>query len=295
MSAFISTMLTPIGQTRPNYVTNFTATDNSWTAKFVFIAANAWDATQSSWLDATLAQPSTYTFVLRHEPAAANTAPGVTPSEAIMRKYPYTLAIVGHTHTYAHSSATPTQITIGNGGAPLMGGVIYGFGLVSQRRWHLADRRHRLHVRRVRSELSIRHSRRRLVCTSLNESDIERYTTIADSPANLTGRRDDDRRAGRDARTRERGGRQGAEEARAAIRIVNGHDVAQMRKAVDLVFVSGDPVHRLEAEADGGRRSRRRSGAAGSLEHLPAHAVQGACRTGRDLRHINLNQRIGIT
>jgi hypothetical protein len=48
-----------------------------------------------------------------------------------MAQHPYTLAIVGHTHTYGKTG--PKQVTIGNGGAPLVGGANYGFGLVQQR------------------------------------------------------------------------------------------------------------------------------------------------------------------
>ena len=58
------------------------------------------------------------------------TAPGVTPSENIMAMHPYTLSIVGHTHTYERSG--PREVIIGNGGAPLSGGVDYGFGMISQ-------------------------------------------------------------------------------------------------------------------------------------------------------------------
>jgi Calcineurin-like phosphoesterase len=128
---FVSKMLTPIGQSKPYYSIRVDSSAGSWTAKFVFVAANAWDSAQSSWLDTTLATPTTYTFVIRHEPAAATTAPGTSPSEAIMRKYPYTLAITGHTHLYAYHS--PKEVVFGNGGAPLTGSGGYGFGVVTQR------------------------------------------------------------------------------------------------------------------------------------------------------------------
>jgi predicted phosphodiesterase len=128
-TAFLNTMLAPLGQSKPYYSINVNDTNGAWTAKFVFIAGNAWDSGQSSWLDSTLAQATTYTFIMRHEPASANTAPGVSPSEAIMAKHPYTLAIVGHTHEYTKSGAK--EVIIGNGGAPLSSGN-YGFGLVQQ-------------------------------------------------------------------------------------------------------------------------------------------------------------------
>ncbi len=129
-SAFMSDMLGPISKTKPYYSINVSSPTNAWTAKFVFVAANAWDATQASWLSSTLAQPTTYTFVIRHESATASTAPGVTPSENIMKQYSYTLSIVGHAHTYSHPSTK--EVLFGNGGAPLTSGN-YGFGLITQR------------------------------------------------------------------------------------------------------------------------------------------------------------------
>jgi len=129
-SNFVSKLLGPINQTKPYYAIDINATDGSWTAKLVFIAANAWDSTQSSWLDTTLGHKTTYTFIMRHEPTEANTAPGVTPSDSIIAKHPYTLLIVGHTHTYEHPSRQ--QVVIGNGGAPLTGSKNYGYGVVSQ-------------------------------------------------------------------------------------------------------------------------------------------------------------------
>ncbi|AKU96684.1 hypothetical protein AKJ09_03348 [Labilithrix luteola] len=130
-TAFLSKMLAPIGQTNPYYSIDVNAQDASWTAKFVFVAANAWSPAQDAWLRKVLAKPTTYTFIVRHEPSQAATAPGVKPSEQIMAQYPYTLAIVGHTHTYGKTG--PRQVTIGNGGAPLVSGSNFGFGLVNQR------------------------------------------------------------------------------------------------------------------------------------------------------------------
>ena len=130
-TAFLSKLLAPIGQTNPNYVIDIAAPDNSWTSKFVFVAGNAWSSSDATWLETTLSKPTTYTFIVRHEPKAASNAPGCKGSEAIMAKHPYTLAIVGHTHTYGKTG--PRQVTIGNGGAPLTGGATYGFGVIQQR------------------------------------------------------------------------------------------------------------------------------------------------------------------
>ncbi len=131
-AAFVQTLLSPIQKNEPYYVVAIAATDRTWTAKVVFVAANAWSAAQETWLDSALSQPTTYTFVVRHEPASANTAPGVTPSEAIMARHPYTLAIVGHSHTYRHPASNWREVLIGNGGAPLTARD-FGFGLFNQR------------------------------------------------------------------------------------------------------------------------------------------------------------------
>lgn len=129
-TTYLSTMMAPLQQTLPYYVINIDATDGSWTSKFVFVAANAWDSTQESWLTAAMAVKTTYTFVVRHEPSDSNTAPGVTPSEAIISPYPITLEICGHVHDYSH---TGNRVVLGNGGAPLTGSGNYGYGVFQQR------------------------------------------------------------------------------------------------------------------------------------------------------------------
>jgi hypothetical protein len=129
-TTFLTKLLAPIQQTNPYYEIDINAPDGSWTSKFLFVAANAWTQTQANWLDAAMAKATTYTFLIRHEPVASDTAPGVGPAQNIMTQHPYTLSITGHTHTYQHSG--PREIIIGNGGAPLSGGVDYGFGMISQ-------------------------------------------------------------------------------------------------------------------------------------------------------------------
>jgi hypothetical protein len=129
---FLTAMLQPLGQSRPYYSFSIDSSSARWTAKFVVVAANAWDDTQAGWLESALARTTTYTFVVRHEPASVRTAPGVAPAERIMSQHPYTLSIVGHSHTVSRSGAK--EVTIGNGGAPLTSsGTNYGFGLVQQR------------------------------------------------------------------------------------------------------------------------------------------------------------------
>jgi hypothetical protein len=130
-TSYLTKMLgPPLSKPDPYYSVNV-ALDGGLTAKFVFVAANAWSAAQQTWLETTLAQTTTYTFIVRHESKSANTAPGVTPSEAIMAAHPYTLSIVGHTHTYSHYAGK--EVIVGNGGAPITGGKNYGFGMANQR------------------------------------------------------------------------------------------------------------------------------------------------------------------
>ncbi|HUB08220.1 MAG TPA: metallophosphoesterase [Myxococcales bacterium] len=134
-TAFLSGMLggLKLPNSTPYYVETVPAGPGQ-TAKFVFMAANAWDQTQSTWLDATLAQPTTYTFVIRHEPSSdARDCPGITPSDQIISAHPLTLKIVGHSHEYSPYDSTYQEVIVGNGGAPLDSGSSYGFVLCQQR------------------------------------------------------------------------------------------------------------------------------------------------------------------
>jgi hypothetical protein len=130
--AFLGRMLGPIGQANPYYAMHFQAQDGSWTAKLVFLAANAWSDAQAQWLDQELSIATTYTFVVRHEGTNATTAMGVTPSGAIIARHPLTLLLVGHSHTFAYYTSSREVVT-GNGGAPLTGSVPYGYVIVDRR------------------------------------------------------------------------------------------------------------------------------------------------------------------
>ena len=130
-AGFLQRMLGPLGETRPYFAERFAATDGSWTAKFVFVAANAWNDAQSRWLDLVLAEPTTYTFVVRHEPHYSETAPGVDPSQMIMARHPLTMLLTGHTHSYAHVPAY-REIVVGNGGAPLTSGTDFGYVIIAR-------------------------------------------------------------------------------------------------------------------------------------------------------------------
>jgi hypothetical protein len=126
---FLARMIQPLGETRAYYAERFAATDGSWTAKFVFVAANAWNQTQAAWLDAVLGEPSTYTFVVRHEPHYSDPAPGVDPSQQILARHPLTMLITGHTHLYEHQPDYH-EIIVGNGGAPLTSSTNYGYVII---------------------------------------------------------------------------------------------------------------------------------------------------------------------
>ena len=93
----------------------------NYAAQVEFYGPNRSSVLEGNWIGLNVVNvggnPTTYTFIMRHEAASANTAPGVTPSETIMAKYPYTLAIVGHTHDYEKSGAK--EVIFGNEGAPL--------------------------------------------------------------------------------------------------------------------------------------------------------------------------------
>ena len=130
--AFIDKMLTPLGLAQPWYTVQISATDKSWTAKFVVIAANAWNSQQAAWLDQELAKPTTYTFVVRHEPMETSNTPGVPPSNAIMAKHPMTILLCGHTHTYSYKPSSH-EVVVGHGGAPLSGSTNYGYVMAHRR------------------------------------------------------------------------------------------------------------------------------------------------------------------
>jgi hypothetical protein len=134
-AAFLEKVLAPSfappGPGEPYYSVRIGAPGDAWAAKLVVVAANAWSNQQAVWLDRALSDATTYTFVVRHEPADATTAPGVVPSEAILARHPYTLILVGHTHTYRHSTDRPREVLVGNGGAPL-DGKDYGFAVFAQ-------------------------------------------------------------------------------------------------------------------------------------------------------------------
>ena len=112
------------------------------------MAANAWNTTQQTWFQSTLAVKTTYTFIVRHEPANDARAPGVTPTESMISSAfsagNITLSLTGHTHLiqlpggtqpYGDSfgSTKAYEIIIGCGGAPLDAGPDYGYAVATRR------------------------------------------------------------------------------------------------------------------------------------------------------------------
>lgn len=121
---------------RPYYARSFASSDatHPWTAKLVMIAANAWDDDQAGWLEQTLASPTTYTLVVRHEPDTDNNqCLGCAASDAIVKRHPYTLLLTGHEHTFRIVRASK-ELVVGVGGAPLYDPRDhYGYVICSQR------------------------------------------------------------------------------------------------------------------------------------------------------------------
>jgi predicted phosphodiesterase len=120
--------LLPVGITAPHYRVDFDTP--AGTVKFLFVAANAWSSGQNDWLGQALADATTATFIVRHEPGYDYSAPGVTPSDTLAARHPYTLMLLGHSHTYRREDTK--HVISGNGGAPVSGGASYGFLLMQQ-------------------------------------------------------------------------------------------------------------------------------------------------------------------
>jgi hypothetical protein len=123
------TKLAPPGSTKPYFRIDLPTPLGS--AKLVFIAANAWSTEQGDWLKTQLADPTRYTFVMRHEASNDQSAPGVGPTDAMLMGAPLTVGFFGHTHVYQRID--PSHVIAGNGGAPLDSGTQYGLVLVKQR------------------------------------------------------------------------------------------------------------------------------------------------------------------
>lgn len=129
-NSYLETMVKPLGQPKPYYTINVNATDGSWTSKLVFLACNAWDNVQAAWFEQEMKKPTTHTFVVRHQPTAADRGPCVPETGAVLSRSDYTLLITGHEHTFSRPGLR--EIVVGTGGAPLDGDIPYGYATVEQ-------------------------------------------------------------------------------------------------------------------------------------------------------------------
>jgi hypothetical protein len=130
-ATFLKRMVEPLGVSTPYYTVRVDPPGGAWSAKIVVIAANAWSEDEGRWLDAAMAEPTTYTFVVRHTPDRETVAPGGPPSRQIVGRHPFTMQLVGHSHSYGRLSQK--ELLVGNGGAPATGSVPYGYVLAVRR------------------------------------------------------------------------------------------------------------------------------------------------------------------
>ncbi|MHB1845116.1 MAG: metallophosphoesterase family protein [Deltaproteobacteria bacterium] len=136
-TAFLTRLLNQgfgIQSPTPYYEIDVDSNDRTdpWTAKLVFIAANAWNPGQAAWLQSALARATTYTFVVRHEPDYDDgQCAGCSASDAIVKANPYTLLLTGHDHIYRWVSSS-SELVVGIGGAQISSG-LYGYVVCGQR------------------------------------------------------------------------------------------------------------------------------------------------------------------
>lgn len=133
--AYLTTILPGFGlpSTNAYFMVVYQSSDptNPWTAKFIYTAPNAWDDPgQGTWFTDALAWPTTYTFIVRHEPTSnAGGAPGVAPTDTALQTAPYTLKLTGHSHSYSYDQAN-NEVINGLGGAALDTGYSGNYGYV---------------------------------------------------------------------------------------------------------------------------------------------------------------------
>jgi hypothetical protein len=125
-SAYMSALARPV----PYYFTDVTTSQGL--ARFVMIADDSWDSTQSAWLKSTLADADAhakYTIISRHHPVQG-TRTGASEILSILQDHKYTMVLTAHNHDYEHdtSSWNSRSTVVGLGGA----GGHWGFGTVLQ-------------------------------------------------------------------------------------------------------------------------------------------------------------------
>jgi hypothetical protein len=92
-------------------------------ARFVFVADDAWDSTESTWLGNVLTDAdtkATYTIVSRHHNLAASTSGNYAAIVKMVQSHKYALHLTAHTHTYLHDlqqDPTGRTVIVGTGGS----------------------------------------------------------------------------------------------------------------------------------------------------------------------------------
>ena len=119
-----------LGRPQPYYFTDVQT--GTGLARFVVVADDSWDATQSAWLSSTLADADAhakYTIVARHHPVTG-TRSGPAEVATLLQQHKYSLVLTAHNHDYEHDTAAwgGRAAVVGLGGA----GGLWGFGTVLQ-------------------------------------------------------------------------------------------------------------------------------------------------------------------
>ncbi len=135
--AFLENILGGLGISQgaiPYYAVTYESSDPTrpWTAKFLYTAPNSWDSNdvQKDWVDQVLSIPTTYTFLVRHEPTNnPGPAPGVQPTDDLLTQHPFTLKLTGHSHCYQYDLQN-REVINGLAGAQIDTGCSYDYGYV---------------------------------------------------------------------------------------------------------------------------------------------------------------------
>ena len=122
--------MTALARPQPYYFTDVQTSQGL--ARFVMVADDAWDATQSAWLSSTLSYADAhakYTIVSRHHPVTGSRS-GPAEVVSILQQHKYSLVLTAHNHDYEHDTSSwgSRAAVVGLGGA----GGYWGFGTVLQ-------------------------------------------------------------------------------------------------------------------------------------------------------------------
>ncbi len=107
-------------------------------ARLVSVADDAWNSTESNWLDSTLADADTkarYTIVARHHNLAASTTGNYPAIVSIIQNHKYALHLTAHTHTYTHDTTNDPSgrtVIVGTGGSSDATNPALGYATVVQ-------------------------------------------------------------------------------------------------------------------------------------------------------------------